>query len=42
MVDMKTDTIIERGSIAIFKKMRPHHLKALEDTICYIEFENPE
>jgi len=41
MVDIKTNTVIERGKVSTFNKMKPHHLKALEDTICYIEFENP-
>jgi len=42
LVDLKTDLVIERGKVSIFHKMRPHHLKALEDTICYIEFEKPQ
>jgi hypothetical protein len=41
MVDLKTGNIIKRGKIEIFHVLKPHHLKALEDTICYIEFEKP-
>jgi hypothetical protein len=42
MIDLKTDKIVERGTITVFNVMLPHHLEALEDTICYIEFEKPE
>jgi hypothetical protein len=41
LVDIKTDKVIERGKISVFNKMQPHHLKAVEDTVCYIEFEKP-